>query len=246
MEKYYYLFLNIASFAIPFLYSFERKWMHFIRFYKPYFAAIMVVGIFFLAWDVYFAYQEIWGFNEQYLTGIYWFRLPLEEWLFFLLIPYSSNFIHYSLEYFFPSLKMNKSFAFITTLILFFISLSIAILHHDKTYTVVNFGVFSLLMLLQLIFRWSYIQRFYLSFIVIYIPFFFVNSSLTGSYSENPVVHYNNAENLGIRIGTMPVEDSFYCFSMLYGNVLLFEFLRRKWKYCLSMKYEVCKNHQKN
>ncbi|MBF1149725.1 MAG: lycopene cyclase domain-containing protein, partial [Cloacibacterium normanense] len=44
-----------------------------------------------------------------------------------------------------------------------------------------------------------------------------------------------NNENLGIRVGTMPLEDSFYCFSMLYGSVLLFEYFRRKWNYSLSM-----------
>lgn len=111
----------------------------------------------------------------------------------------------------------------------------------EKTYTVVNFGVFTFLMLMQLIFKWVYIRRFYLSFILIYIPFFFVNSALTGSYSESPVVFYDNSENLGIRLGTMPLEDSFYCFSMLYGSILLFEYLRRKWNYCLDMNYKNCR-----
>ena len=38
--------------------------------------------------------------------------------------------------------------------------------------------------------------------------------------------------------GTMPLEDSFYCFSMLYGSVLLFEYFRRKWNYSLSMSIQ--------
>lgn len=209
--------------------------MNFIRFWKPFFSAIILVGLFFIIWDIYFAFENVWGFNNEYLIGIWWFKLPLEEWLFFLLIPYASNFIHYSLEFFFPKLELSKNITQSITIVLFIVSLGVFTWNLDKIYTAASFGLFSLLMLFQMLFQWKYARRFYLSFIVIYIPFFFVNSALTGSYSENPVVFYNNNENLGIRVGTMPLEDSFYCFSMLYGSVLLFEYFRRKWNYSLSM-----------
>ena len=235
MQNYYYIALDICSFLIPFLFSFEKKWMNFIRFWKPFFSAIILVGLFFIIWDIYFAYENVWGFNNEYLIGIRWFKLPLEEWLFFLLIPYASNFIHYSLEYFFPKLELSKNITQSITIVLFVMSLGVFTWNLDKIYTAASFGLFALLMLFQMLFQWKYARRFYLSFIVIYIPFFFVNSALTGSYSDNSVVFYNDAENLGIRIGTMPLEDSFYCFSMLYGSVLLFEYFRRKWNYSLSM-----------
>lgn len=209
--------------------------MNFIRFWKPFFSAIILVGLFFIIWDIYFAYENVWGFNNEYLIGIRWFKLPLEEWLFFLLIPYASNFIHYSLGYFFPKLKLSKNITQSITIVLFVVSLGVFTWNLDKIYTAASFGLFALLMLFQMLFQWKYARRFYLSFIVIYIPFFFVNSALTGSYSDNPVVFYNDAENLGIRIGTMPLEDSFYCFSMLYGSVLLFEFLRKKWNYSQTL-----------
>ena len=209
--------------------------MNFIRFWQPFFSAIILVGLFFIIWDIYFAFENVWGFNNEYLIGIRWFKLPLEEWLFFLLIPYASNFIHYSSEYFFSKLELSKNITQSITIVLFIVSLGVFTWNLDKIYTAASFGLFSLLMLFQMLFQWKYARRFYLSFIVIYIPFFFVNSALTGSYSENPVVFYNNNENLGIRVGTMPLEDSFYCFSMLYGSVLLFEYFRRKWNYSLSM-----------
>ena len=235
MQNYYYIALDICSFLIPFLFSFEKKWMNFIRFWKPFFSAIILVGLFFIIWDIYFAFENVWGFNNEYLIGIWWFKLPLEEWLFFLLIPYASNFIHYSLEYFFPKLELSKNITQSITIVLFVMSLGVFTWNLDKIYTAASFGLFALLMLFQMLFQWKYARRFYLSFMVIYIPFFFVNSALTGSYSDNSVVFYNDAENLGIRIGTMPLEDSFYCFSMLYGSVLLFEYFRRKWNYSLSM-----------
>lgn len=235
MQNYYYIALDICSFLIPFLFSFEKKWMNFIRFWKPFFSAIILVGLFFIIWDIYFAFENVWGFNNEYLIGIRWFKLPLEEWLFFLLIPYASNFIHYSLEYFFPKLELSKNITQSITIVLFVVSLGVFTWNLDKIYTAASFGLFALLMLFQMLFQWKYARRFYLSFIVIYIPFFFVNSALTGSYSDNPVVFYNDAENLGIRIVTMPLEDSFYCFSMLYGSVLVFEFLRKKWNYSQTL-----------
>lgn len=235
MQNYYYIALDICSFLIPFLFSFEKKWMNFIRFWKPFFSAIILVGLFFIIWDIYFAFENVWGFNNEYLIGIRWFKLPLEEWLFFLLIPYASNFIHYSLEYFFPKLELSKNITQSITIVLFVMSLGVFTWNLDKIYTAASFGLFALLMLFQMLFQWKYARRFYLSFIVIYIPFFFVNSALTGSYSDNPVVFYNDTENLGIRIVTMPLEDSFYCFSMLYGSVLVFEFLRKKWNYSQTL-----------
>ena len=70
----------------------------------------------------------------------------------------------------------------------------------DKIYTASSFGLFALLMLFSDAFEWKYARRFYISFIVIYIPFFFVEFCALGSYSEKPVVFYD-AENLGIRVG---------------------------------------------
>ena len=57
------------------------------------------------------------------------------------------------------------------------------------------------------------------------IPFFIVNGVLTGSWIENQVVWYNNAENLGIRMGTIPVEDSIYAYSMILMSLFFFELL---------------------
>ncbi len=231
MESYYYLMLNLLSFFMPFAFSFERKRMHFIQYWKPYFLAILVVGLFFIIWDIYFTATDVWGFNDQYLVGLKIFNLPLEEWMFFLLIPYASVFIHYSLEYFFPKIILREKPTLAITAVLFVISVGVAIMNTGKIYTLCSFGLFAILMLGQLIYRWKEAQRFYISFIIIYIPFYFVNNALTGNYSENPVVFYNNSEILGFRVGTMPLEDSFYCFTLLYSIVLLFEYLKKKWNY---------------
>ena len=47
------------------------------------------------------------------------------------------------------------------------------------------------------------------------VPFAIVNGVLTGSFIPGEVVWYNDSQNLGIRIATIPIEDFAYAFSMI-------------------------------
>ena len=55
-----------------------------------------------------------------------------------------------------------------------------------------------------------------------------MNGILTGSGIEGNVVWYNDAQNLGVRLGTIPVEDTVYAFSMILMNLFLFGFFKKK------------------
>jgi lycopene cyclase domain-containing protein len=52
----------------------------------------------------------------------------------------------------------------------------------------------------------------------------FVNGILTG----NPVLIYDDAENLAIRIGTIPIEDFFYNLLYMTWMITLFEIFKAK------------------
>lgn len=217
-----YLILNIASFIIPFAYSFEKK-MRFIKWWKSVFLSIFIVAFFFLVWDVWFTKMGVWGFNPTYHVNFTIYGLPIEEILFFICIPYASIFTHYALIYFFPNIFLPKKATKYITMLLLLISLIILFFNDFKWYTFVNLIVFIALLSYSFISKSNILQRFYLTFLVILIPFFLVNGILTGSFIENEVVWYNNAENLGIRLFTIPIEDSFYAFSMLFANLILIE-----------------------
>jgi lycopene cyclase domain-containing protein len=226
---YLYLFLNIASFSIPFAYSFEKK-MRFIKWYKSVFFALIVNGVFFISWDIYFTQIGVWGFNPNYYLGNKIFGLPFEELLFFLCIPYASIFTHYALIYFFKNLKLSKKTTKIITSVLLVISLVGLFVFYNRFYTFSAFLVFVLLLLYGLKYDKEILSRFYISFLVILIPFFLVNGILTGSFIMDEVVWYNNNENLGFRLFTIPVEDVFYAFDLLYLNIILIEFFKTKFK----------------
>jgi lycopene cyclase domain-containing protein len=221
-----YLILNIASFIVPFAYSFEKK-MRFIKWWKSVFLSIFIVATFFIIWDIAFTKMGIWGFNPKYLVGINVFGLPLEEILFFICIPYASIFTHYALGYFFPNLKLSEFKANYITIMLFLSALVLFIFNTDKWYTSINLLVFIVLLVYSFITENTILQKFYITFLVILIPFFIVNGILTGSFINEEVVWYNNAENLGIRLFTIPIEDTFYAFSMLFLNLILIEKLKK-------------------
>jgi lycopene cyclase domain-containing protein len=201
--------------------------MRFIQWWKSVFLSIFIVAFFFLVWDVWFTKIGVWGFNPKYLIGISLFGLPLEEILFFICIPYASIFTHYALGYFFPNLKLTEFKANYITIMLFLSALVLFIFNTDKWYTSITLLVFMLLLVYSFITDNNILQKFYITFLVILIPFFIVNGILTGSFIHEEVVWYNNAENLGIRLFTIPIEDIFYAFSMLFLNLILIEKLKK-------------------
>ncbi len=222
-----YLILNIASLIIPFLYSFENR-MKYIKRWKAVFSAIILTAIFFIVWDIIFTKMGVWSFNPRYHSGIEFFDLPIEEWLFFICIPYASIFIHFAFHYFLPKVSLSDKTARIIYWILMVILLPTILFHYDKWYTVINYSVL-VLVLTYTVFRVpGILNTFFITFLIVLIPFSIVNGILTGSFIDEPVVSYNDAENLGIRLGTIPIEDIGYAFSMLLMSLVLIKKIEKK------------------
>ena len=190
---------------------------------------MLTIGVF-IPWDVIFTINGIWGFNSDYFLGFKILSLPLEEWLFFICIPFACVFTHYALLLYFPNLKLNKVATKAISISLVLILFILALANYDKWYTLVNFSLAIPLTWLVYKYNPQLLQHFFLTFLVMLIPFFIVNGVLTGSWIDNQVVWYNNAENLGIRMGTIPFEDSIYAYSMILMNLYFFEYLCSRFK----------------
>lgn len=190
---------------------------------------MLTMGVF-IPWDVIFTINGVWGFNSDYFLGFEIFSLPLEEWLFFICIPFACVFTHYALLLYFPNLKLNKVATKAISISLVLILFILALANYDKWYTLVNFSLAIPLTWLVYKYNPQLLQHFFLTFLVMLIPFFIVNGVLTGSWIDNQVVWYNDAENLGIRMGTIPGEDSIYAYSMILMNLYYFEYLCSRFK----------------
>lgn len=224
--KFTYLLVNLVSVAIPFGCSFENR-LKFYKRWKALFPALIITAIFFLIWDNIFTTQGVWGFNEKYITGIKLFNLPLEEVLFFFCIPYCCVFTYEVLNHFVKKDVLGKYARYGAT-ILAYVLVALAFKYNELAYTFWT-SVFTFLFLLLhlVVLKKPYWSRLVFTFLVILIPFFIVNGILTGTGLEEPVVWYNNAENLGIRLLTIPIEDAIYGFLLIGFNISLYEFFKR-------------------
>ena len=218
---YLYLYLNIFTIAFPLLLSFDRK----VAFYKRWYAlwpAILVNAVLFIVWDVIFTQAGVWGFNEAYLIGVDFLGLPLEEILFFITVPYACVFIYDVLNAYIKEDLLGpyaKGIAFLLIMVLPLV----AIFNVERAYTSVTFVLLALGLLLHLkYFSTRFLGRFFLAYLVHLVPFLMVNGVLT----YLPIVWYNNAYNLGVRIISIPVEDTMYSMLMLLVTISVYESIK--------------------
>lgn len=225
MQQYLYLLIDFACIVIPFLFSFHPK-LQFHKEWRHFFPAMIAVGMFFLIWDEIFTANGFWGFDSRYITGIKLGHLPLEEILFFVCIPYACVFTYHCFKKLLPKQPAKQLGNFFGFFLLGF-SITLAIKYSDRWYTVLTFTFLALTLLFtKLTNNWKHLAMIVIGYVVI-LPFFFLsNGILTGSFIPDQIVWYNDAENIGKRIFTIPFEDGFYGFLLIFMNVELFEWLR--------------------
>lgn len=224
MEHLTYWAILAGSVLFPLLLSFDKK-VAYYRSWKFVFPGAAVMALFFIVWDAYFTHYGVWSFNDAYIMGIRFLGLPIEEICFFIVIPFCCIFIYDCLIAYIPKDPIKKAEPYITMAILI-VCVFLAVGHTGKAYTFyTNFFTVSYLSVLVLL-RVNYLSRFYLAYVVSLIPFLVVNGLLTAI----PVVLYNDNENLGVRIYTIPADDLVYGFLMILMSVSWYEFFKNRKK----------------
>jgi lycopene cyclase domain-containing protein len=184
--------------------------------------SILVVGAVYVIWDVFATLRGDWRFSEEYTGGIRIAGLPLEEVLFFVVVPYACIFILEVVKAYFTE----REFTFPRGWLAFLgiILLTAGLVFYERPYTLTVFSVTAAFFFLGGLIGPSHLGRrsFWMALAISYIPFLIANGVLTGM----PIVLYGEGHILGIRIGTIPLEDFFYSFSMLGFNYLVFLIFR--------------------
>lgn len=216
--------------AGPLALSFEKNLRLYTR-WKYLVPAILITMFVFVLWDIIFTHLGYWFFNPIYNSGIYINKLPLEEYLFFLVIPYACAFSFYALQFHFPKLKLNERWTTILTILIAVASIMVSLRYQNLTYTFVTFLVLPVILLLSYYFAKEVVQRYLAIYPILLIPFFIINGILTGTGIEQAVFDYNPQVILNIRIFSIPLEDMFYNFSLLLSPLALthvFETMSKK------------------
>ncbi len=220
--KYEYLILIIAITAAPLSLSFDHK-VNFRQYWRFVFPAILLVAVPFLIWDILVTGRH-WWFNENFTSGIRILGLPLAEWLFFIVVPYACIFTWEVLRAYFGNRRFEEFLSLRSILSVIFIFSSPFIFYIGFEYTaIVSFFMGAVLILDVLFKKEIFLQsRTYRMMLLSVIMMLIFNGYLTA----RPVVLYDPAYQLDWRIVTIPVEDFFYGFTLIFLNIIIYEKLK--------------------
>ncbi len=103
MKSEYILVLAVTLF-FPLVLSCDKN-LPIRRYPGALFKAILTVAVPFWIWDVWVTERGHWSFNPDYVMGFSMLGMPVEEWLFFLVVPFVSIFTWESAKYFLEGKK---------------------------------------------------------------------------------------------------------------------------------------------
>ena len=224
-----YFSLMLASVFFPVVLSFDKK----VAFYKNYQAillAALACLLFFVPLDVFYTHYGVWGFNPRYYM-LSFCGLPESEWLFFVVVPYCCLFIHACLNAYFPIVQPAK---LIRPLLIVLFSLFglLSVFSYNLAYTSSKSALAAMFCLHALYYNSpKENHQFIRSYLVSILPFLLINSVLTGSFTQSPIVVYTESENLVPYLGrvfSIPPDDFIYNFLLVYLSIYVFEQARKR------------------
>lgn len=227
MKPYTYLLINFLTVIICFIFSFDKRIQfnkHFLAFIK----ASTLVAIPFIVWDIYFAKNGVWWFNTTYTLNQTLWSLPIEEWLFFICIPFSCVFTFFCLDKFFKldwANTLNNIIVFVSIIVCSWVILR----YHSLIYTCVTAMVTLVtLIFLHFVAKVEWLGKASFIFLILMLGFIPVNGVLTGTGLDAPIVNYNPKEFLNIRLLTIPIEDAVYGYSQFLLNIYFFKLFQKQ------------------
>lgn len=227
MMAYTYSAILFFTVIICFIASYDKR-IYFNRHFGEFLKSAIIVAIPFIAWDIWFTAKGVWWFNTDYTLGIVLAGLPIEEWLFFICIPFSCIFTYFCFEKFFR-LGWLSGFNNLIVFISVVICSVMALLHYDKIYTLITaIATLTTLIYLHFIVRAEWIGKASLVFTVLMLGFLPVNGVLTGTGLESPIVNYNPRGFLGVRILTIPIEDAVYGYTQFLLVLYFFKLFKKR------------------
>ncbi|MBL8993284.1 MAG: lycopene cyclase domain-containing protein [Spirochaetia bacterium] len=222
-----YLLFNGLVLLFPLLFSFEKK----ISLWKKWrfvFPAIFLGSAPFLIWDLW-AVGRHWEFNPAAILGPRLAGLPIEEWLFFLTVPYALLFVWENVKLLIPAREAAASIlvpALIAQWVLLLAAWVFLFAREMEYLAVASTGLGLVLLLSVLVFRIRILESWRgMAMLVLFLALTLVAN---GYLTARPVVIYREAILTGLRVFRIPVEDFIFGLGHLILILTTYEYLLKR------------------
>lgn len=213
-----YLLFNMAiasSLFGPFFVHvrFWSRWRGMLR-------GIVYVSLPFIVWDIYASSAGHWFFNERFTFALRPGGIPVEEMLFFISVPLACMYVWSVIERFADKQIVPTHRARTGLLVAALVLLASTVFVQGRGYThiVLVAAAFTCVVLTR--HTWLIVSRRFWVFQVVCLGLFIACNTILTSL---PIITYGDQAILGIRVGTIPIEDFAYNFALL--NLFLLAFI---------------------
>lgn len=189
------------------------------------FPGILFTVAIYIMWATRFNQIGIYSFNPEFITGIRFWDLPVEEWIFLFVVSFVSIQVYEWVKIRFATFEKPNVFLAVSLVLLVLFGL-IAFLFRQKLFSFFTFFLLTVYFgytIFRNRFKKHY-TKFYITYFIIIIPILVVKGILTWL----PVITYNNSVTLGVRMFNIPVEDFGYFFLLLLMSISIFEYLNER------------------
>ncbi|WP_393971789.1 lycopene cyclase domain-containing protein [Oxyplasma meridianum] len=215
--------LLLALIALPVLGLSISSKIRKIRKFKPLVFSIFTVAPIYIVWDEYAVLIGTWKFNHSYIIGLYLWLIPVEEILFFIIVPFATLLIYEGLF----MLKGVSSKVFQWPGIaagLILVGFGIVNWQHSYTIFAFIFAGMALIFMATLEPQMLFSSRLWAFMAISYIPFVVFDHIMV----TLPIFTYGKNVTLGIYIFSIPLEEYVYVFSLLLFYVLAYNFYQER------------------
>ena len=222
--KFEYLVFNLIVIAGPLVSQFNRQIQRISR-WKLKLLTSIIVMIPYIIWDALVTGSH-WWFNTAYTLDSRLFGLPIEEWLFFITVPFGCLLVWETLPQANNAIGV-KSLRYVRSVLYAMLPIGLLVFGMGKQYTGLVLFCFGLVGLLDRLSKIDLLlqPRTYLYLAVVAGLILVFNGYLTA----RPVVLYGETYQIGYRVLSVPIEDFGYGFTLMLFNAILYEILRKIW-----------------
>lgn len=217
MRNLTYLLFNLIVFVPVLILSFKTD-VKPHRHWRALLGAFLLVCIPFILWDIWAVRAGHWGFNANYAIDRRIAGLAIEEILFFVTVPFAMIYVWGVIKKFVTNNQIKTWIPLAALSAATGSAVALLILYWGNGYTRAAMIATLIAVVVVACSRLLFTKRFWMFQLALLAIFLVANWVLTAI----PIIVYSNAEIIGTKVLTIPIEDFFFNFAFI--NLFLVTF----------------------